>query len=123
MATISEIHGRDALLTAAARCWSAARGIGAAPQPRLHHLLAPSDCGVLAPVLDSLMRLLEAALGRPFAAGGRSGMSGDERLLIALMNGSAKGRSCGNCPEGVARALDCAICSTRIMLGLALARG
>jgi hypothetical protein len=107
----------DALVTAAARCWRVARDGGEPIQQSLHAMLAPHDCGMLAPVFDSLMTLCEAALGRPITVGGVA-LSEDERLLLGLLDGSKCRRVCIECAEGPASALDCAICSTRIMMGL-----
>lgn len=107
------------LVTAALRCWRSARDRRAPVQQDLHALLSPHDCEMLAPVFDSLMTLCEAALGRPVVAGGE-GLSGDERLLVGLVDGSRSRRACVDCAEGAASALDCAICSTRIMVALTL---
>ena len=107
------------LLIGAARCWRAARDRGEPSQPRLSEMLAAHDCGVLAPVLDSLCLFYEGALGRPMAVGEALTLSGDELRLLGLIDGSVP-RSCGDCPEGAITPLDCALCSTRIMLTLAL---
>jgi hypothetical protein len=82
-------------------------------------MLAAHDCGVLAPVLDSLCLFYEGALGRPMAVGAALTLSGDELRLLGLVDGSVPHR-CDDCPEGAASALDCALCSTRIMLTLVL---
>lgn len=116
------LPGADELVTAAARCWRAAHDRGEPVQPRLHALLSRHDCGLLAPVFDSLMTLYEAALGRPVAVGGTAGLSEDEHLLLGLMDGSRPRRACLDCPQGAASALDCAICSTRIMMTLTMGR-
>ena len=112
------LPGVDGLVTAAVRCWRDARDSGAPVQQRLHAMLSDDDCGMLAPVFDSLMSLCETALGRKIAVGGTA-LSDDEHLLLGLLDGS-KPRSCINCPEGTASALDCAICSTRIMMALTI---
>jgi hypothetical protein len=109
-----------ALLVYAARCWRAARDRGEQPQPRLADMLAAHDCTMLAPVLDSLCLFYEAALGRPMATGATLALSDDERHLLGLIDASAP-RACAACPEGAATPLDCAICSTRIMLALSFA--
>lgn len=109
------------LVTAAVRCWRAARDRGEPVQQRLHAMLSRRECGMLAPVFDSLMTLCEAALGWPIRAGDAMAASGDERLLLGLLDGSMPRRACIECSEGVASALDCAICSTRIMIALATA--
>lgn len=110
------------LLPAAARCWRAARDRGAPVQQRLHALLSPYDADMLAPVLDSLMIFCELALGRPLAVGREAELSEDERLLIGMVDGSRPRGACIDCRGGAASALDCAICSTRIMFALAGAR-
>jgi hypothetical protein len=74
---------------------------------------------MLAPVLDSLCLFYEAALGRPMTVGEALTLSDDEHLLLGLMDGS-KPRQCLTCPQEVGATLVCALCSTRIMLALAL---
>ncbi|MCE7797439.1 hypothetical protein LWE61_12825 [Sphingobium sufflavum] len=104
----------------AARCWREARDAGAAVQPCLFGLLSPHDCGMLAPVLDSVMTLWEAALGRGLATGEPDRLSEDERLLLGLFDGTRQWRPCvGEAADGsgMASSLDCALCSARIMMG------
>ncbi len=108
------------LITTVARCWRLARIQGESGQQRLHALLAPLDMGLLAPVFDSLMTLCEAAFGRPLLVGEARALSRDETVLLGLIDGSRSRRSCVNCAAGTATALDCAICSTRIMLRMAI---
>lgn len=108
-----------AMLVDAARCWREARDSGKSVQPCLAQTLDAHDCTMLAPVLDSLCLFYEAALGRPMAVGKALALSDDEHLLLGLVDGS-KPRRCLNCPKGAANALDCALCSTRIMLALTL---
>lgn len=108
------------LVTAATRCWRAARNAGESSQQRLHDLLAPLDMGLLAPAFDSLMILCEAAFGRPIRVNSHATASFDETLLLGLIDGSQSRRNCIRCDAGTATALDCAICSTRIMLRLAI---
>lgn len=72
---------------------------------------------MLAPVLDSLCLFYEAALGRSMRVGEATMLSDDEHLLLGLLDGS-KPRQCLDCPTGAATALNCALCSTRIMLAL-----
>jgi hypothetical protein len=107
------------LLPLLARGWRAARDQHACTQQRLHRLLAPRGGGMLAPVFDSLMTLCEAALGRRFAVGVAGTLSADETLLLGMLDGSRRARACLDCAEGAVRALDCSLCSTRIMLALA----
>ncbi|RKF22606.1 hypothetical protein D6851_05150 [Altericroceibacterium spongiae] len=110
------------LLVEAARCWRNARDTGQSVQPCLYKILASHNCEMLVPVFDSLMHLCEDALGRAVAIGEDAALSGDEHLLLGLIDGSKPRRTCIDCAEGAASALDCAICSTRIMMGLALVR-
>ena len=107
-----------AMLVDAARCWRNARDSGASVQPRLAHTLDAHDCTMLAPVLDSLCLFYETALGRPMIVGEGPGLSDDEHLLLGLVDGSSP--RCLDCPQNAANALDCALCSTRIMLALTL---
>lgn len=108
-----------AMLIDAARCWREARDTGQPIQPCLSRTLDAHDCTMLAPVLDSLCLFYEAALGRSMTVGEALTLSDDEHMLLGLVDGS-KMRRCLNCPKGAASALDCALCSTRIMLALTL---
>lgn len=108
-----------AMLVDTARCWREARDSGKSVQPCLSRTLDQHDCTMLAPVLDSLYLFYEAALGRPMAVGEALALSDDEHLLLGLVDGS-KPRRCLNCSRGAANALNCALCSTRIMLALTL---
>ena len=105
-------------LLAATRCWRAARDAGHPVQPCLTAALCPYDCEMLAPCLDSLLSFAEAALGRPLRVADSGSLSADEHLLLDLLTGVRCTRACLDCDVGVARALDCALCSTRIMLAL-----
>ena len=109
----------DDVLIAALREWRRARDCREAVQYCLYQLLAPQGRGMLAPVLDSLMTFLEAALARKVIASDGKKPSVDEQLLLDLLDGSRSRRLCLVCPEGVARPLDCAICSTQIMMASA----
>lgn len=108
------------VVTAAARCWRSSRDKGVPVQQCLHELLSPRGCDMLAPVLDSLMALFEAALARRIAVGEGAELSVDEQLLLDLLDGSRPRHACLVCSEGAAHSLDCAICSTRIMMALTL---
>jgi hypothetical protein len=108
------------LVTTATRVWRAARTAGDSTQNRLYDLLAPLDMGLLAPAFDSLMTLCEAAFGRPIQVNGATALSFDEDLLLGLIEGTQSRRACIRCDAGTATALDCAICSTRILLRLAI---
>lgn len=110
---------RAELATAAARCWRAARDKGEATQPRLHALLSERRCPMLAAAFDSLLNLYEQALDHPFAVGGEGGLSEDERLLANLLGTAGRVPGCLAAKRGAATALDCALCSTRILLTLA----
>ena len=102
----------------AARCWRAARDAGNPVQPCLTATLCPHDCEMLAPCLDSLLSFVEEALGRPFGVADGVSLSADEHLLLDLLAGVRRTRACLDCGEGVVRALECALCSTRVMLAL-----
>ncbi|MCJ2184686.1 hypothetical protein MTR62_18620 [Novosphingobium sp. 1949] len=108
----------SALLVEAARCWRQARDGGHPGQPGLFPVLSAHDCEMLVPVFDSLMGLCEDALGRPVAVGEGAWLSDDERMLIGLIDGSMPRGACIACAQGAGSALDCAICSVRIMMGL-----
>lgn len=111
---------RSTLITTVARCWRVARDERENAQKCLYALLRPVGLGVLAPVFDSLFSLCESALGRPIATGLRGPASADEQLVLGMLDGSRPRRDCLTCDAGKASALDCAICSTRIMLTLAV---
>ncbi len=114
----------SSIMISAARCWRTARDTGEPTQPRLAKTLEPFDTVMLAPVLDSLCVLFETAIARPMQCGRACMLSSDERLLLGIVEGTTPRRSCIDCAEGAATALDCAICSTRIMMTLAIgARG
>jgi len=106
------------LLVNAARCWNDARIACAPVQPRLALFLSQYGGAILAPVLDSLMRCYEVALGRPLAVGADHDLSADETMLVGLITGTAQRRACLHCPEQAGMTLDCALCSARIMLAL-----
>ena len=110
----------SAIVLEAARCWRGARDAGHPAQPCLFVILRDHQCAMLAPVFDSLMALCESALGRRLCVGVSGTLSADEDLLLGLLDGSKRTRSCLDCAEGAASALDCAVCSTRIMMALAL---
>lgn len=107
------------LVTVAARCWRSARERGEATQPRLHALLSERQCPMLAAAFDSLLILYEQVLDHPFAVGGAGGLSEDEMLLANLLGVTGGVPRCLALGGGAATALDCALCSTRILLTLA----
>lgn len=91
-------------------------------QPMLARLLARLGLAVLAPVLDSLCRAFEHTLQRAMRTGTGWERSDDERLLCRLVAGEGP-QACLDCPAPSADLLHCALCSTRIMLTLALPSG
>jgi hypothetical protein len=117
--TTSDTTAPAAILIDAARCWREACDAGDPIQPCLSRTLAAHDCAMLAPVLDSLCLFYESALGRPMAVGHALALSEDEHLLLGLVDGS-RPRACLGCAQAAAHTLDCALCSTRIMLALTL---
>ncbi|MET0239981.1 MAG: hypothetical protein ABW184_08795 [Sphingobium sp.] len=108
------------ILIGASRRWRVARDNGDAVQPSLFAELSLRRCGMLAPVLDSLMALYEAALGRAVAVSRAALPSDDERLLLDLMSGARTRANCIACADGLGSALDTAIGSTRIMMAMML---
>lgn len=107
----------NAVLIDAARCWRNARDHGQSVQPCLAGVLDAHGCAMLAPVLDSLIRFYEAALGRSVVVGAMAALSPDEQQLVGLVEGSCPRDRLG-CAPGVGRRFDCALCSARIMLAL-----
>lgn len=110
------------LLVEAVRCWRRSRDIGRAVQPSLAALLARHGHEMLAPVLDSLIYFYEAALGRRLSVGDPQDISGDERLLLSLIEKPASRAARLNCPAQLARTFDLAIQSTLIMLRIPVSR-
>lgn len=113
------------LIIAAARRWRAARDRGEAVQPALFATLDPAGCGVLAPVLDSLIGLFEASSGRAFRVARSSGrrLSRDERKLLAMLEEADEaGRSLPfmRADRRLGSAMQIAIRSTQIMIRHAL---
>lgn len=104
------------LVTAVVRRWRSARDRGLPAQQRLHAILAPRGWDMLTPAFDSLMTVWEHALGRPLATGSDPGLSRDERMLLDLLDGSARRDARVTCPAPVARMLDAAIRSTRVLI-------
>ena len=108
------------LVTAATRCWRAARDQRAMVQRRLYALFADRDYGMLAPVFNGLLTLYEAALGRPIAIGGTA-LSRDELALLRLVEGADDRHVRLRCSEGMASAFSVAVQSARIMMAKVLA--
>lgn len=103
------------ITTCAIRCWRRARDAGAPVQRRLYAALVQFEAGVLAPMFDALLAACEAALGRRIEIGTTRARSPDERLVLAMLDGShpTHGRD-----ASTAAMLDGAIRSTRVMLAL-----
>jgi hypothetical protein len=116
-----EATGVPAILIDAARCWREARDRGRSVQPCLFQTLDQYDCTMLAPVLDSLCLIYEAALERPMMVGDAFTLSDDEHLLLGLVDGSEP-RQCLTCAHDVRNTLASAVCSTRVMLALTLGK-
>ena len=110
-----------AILIDAVRCWRDARDSGQSAQPCLSRTLAAHDGVMLAPVLDSLCLFYEAALGRPMTVGQALALSDDEHLLLGLLDGT-RPHNFPASPKRLGAVLDCALCSTRIMLALTIGR-
>ncbi|MFA7441621.1 MAG: hypothetical protein WCZ66_11750 [Sphingomonadaceae bacterium] len=112
----------SAVVLAAARCWRAAKDNGRQVQPSLFAALSRFDCGILAPVFDSLMHLCQAALGRTLRVGHAVKVSEDEHLLLDLLEGAKGSRAKFVHDAKLGGTLDSALHSTRIMLGMTLGR-
>jgi hypothetical protein len=110
----------DAVVTAVARRWRAARDRGLPSQARLYRLLSPRHWEMLVPAFDSFMALCESALRRPIATGTGRNLTSDEAMLIGLIDGSMPRRDCIDGGAGPASALDSAIRSTRIMMAMVM---
>jgi hypothetical protein len=110
----------DVILIDVVRAWRRARDGDHPVQPSLFRALDSRDCGLLAPVFDSLLRLYETALGRRLCVGEGPWMSEDELLLLGLLDGSKARPGCLDCAESAAARFDCALCSTRIMTALTM---
>jgi hypothetical protein len=110
IASRSTLSVKDLLVVDAVRSWRSARNAGRPRQPALYARLKLARAGLLAPVFDGLLGLLEAELRRPLRAGAPrdSGLVGDERRLLDLLAASA--------PAQPFSPLEAALCSTRILL-------
>lgn len=82
-------------------------------------MLAADGLTMLSPVLDSLLRFYEAALGRRMRVGESARASDDERRLVAMLTDNRVDRRCLDCSDRAASNFACALCSARIMLQLA----
>lgn len=103
----------------ALRRWRSARDRGLAVQPYLASALGNRDGAMLAPVFDSLFRILEAALGRRLERGVGKAWSADEVGVLGALQGG--GNPAGIAiVQGIGAPLECAIRSARLMLAKAL---
>lgn len=125
-AFIPPTHGAvDSMFLDAARAWRHARDNRQSVQPALYRVLDTCHCGILAPVIDSVLGLYEACSGRRFrvrdGSSARNGLSVDEHRLLNLLHES---NSCDAAlldvsrNPGLASAMRVALRSTRIMLRL-----
>jgi hypothetical protein len=107
----------------AVRYWRLARDRGQAVQPVLFTRLGMTGIGLLAPVLDGLLRLFEAALRRRFDAGAPadSELTDDEQWLIAVLEHDDAGDAPAGVRPNLVVALRTALRSTRLMLRSVLA--
>lgn len=108
------------VITRSLRSWRSARDEGKATQPHLFRALERKGWAVLVPVMDSLFHFYEAAIGRKLKVGQTHRMSSDEGLLIDVVSIARPCRGILGCDAERALRLDCALCSARIMLSLAL---
>ena len=103
----------------AVRSWRIARDSGNSIQPALYAPLETRGYGLLAPVLDGLLTLFEAASRRRFDAGAPSDstITGDEHRLLDLLEGDdATPPPTDQLRPDLAAALRVAVRSCRIML-------
>lgn len=107
------------VLVEVARCWSKALRSGISVQPCLYRILRPHNAQILAPVLDSLLRFYESALGRSLVVGSATNLTSDEAQLVGMMDGSVERNASIICSKEAANGLDRAITSARIMMRLA----
>jgi len=115
----------DSMFLDAARAWRRARDNHQPVQPALYRVLDTYHCGILAPVIDSVLSIYEACSGRRFHDGGSrpDGLSVDERHLLNLLhqaNGCEPALLDASCDPGLASTMRVALRSTWIMLRLAL---
>lgn len=108
------------IITSTLRDWQGAFKAGVPSMPHLFAQLRSPGSALLAPVLDSLFRFYQAALKRPLLVGHDARLSDDEALLLALVSEPDLCSEKLDCPAGIALGFNCALCSARIMLALAL---
>lgn len=104
-----------------ARCWRRTRDLGEPVQPMLASAFPNHIGGFLAPVVDGLLTLFEAAFRRRFEAGDPCDdeLTRDEEQLLALLDQDDARAPTGLHPN-LAVALRAASRSTGIMLRLVL---
>lgn len=104
-----------------ARCWRLARDSGETVQPILASAFAGIGGAFLAPVIDGLLTLFEAAFRRRFEAGDPCDdeLTGDEERLLDLLDHDDRLALAAIRPA-LAGALRAALRSTRVMLRLVL---
>lgn len=109
----------------AARYWRIAHDLGQPVQPTLSTRLGLPGGGFLAPVLDGLLRVFEAAFRRPFRAGKPSDadLTGDERQLLDWLDRDDGAGSIELQRSDLAPTMRAALRSTRIMLKSVLSQG
>lgn len=114
----------NSLILDAARSWREARDSGNPVQPALYRALVGYGCGILAPVIDSVLALYEACSGRRFRTGAPDyvDLSGDERRLLGLLGSGGREPAVfdASASPDLARVMRIALQSARIMLRLAL---
>lgn len=114
----------NSLVLDAARSWRKARDSGNPVQPALYRTLDAYRCGILAPVIDSVLSLYEACSGQRFRTGTPDyvGISGDEHRLLSLLRSGGKDAPVldASASPDLARVMRIALRSARIMLRLAL---
>ncbi len=104
------------LIVAAVRSWHDARRRNIPVQPHLYSALAPHDCGMLAPVLDSLIRFFESSVRRPLHVGSAEILTADEQMLVNILHGAEERAQRPASPEAHALAFKWAVWSARIMV-------
>lgn len=119
-ASFSPASSSRNLVLRAARCRRAALDQGTPVMPALFAALDVQRCGILAPVLDSLIGLFEQHLGRRFHSNTNDtpGLSGDEQRLLELLRAAEIGRA----SVDVSSSLAVAMRSSVIMIRLALSQ-
>ncbi|CUS45473.1 MAG: hypothetical protein V4610_10410 [Pseudomonadota bacterium] len=102
----------------AVRSWRIARDTGNSIQPALYAPLETRGYGLLAPVLDGLLTLFEAASRRRFDAGAPSDstITGDEHRLLDLLEGDDIIPPADQFRPDLVSAMRVAVRSARVML-------